>query len=63
MLKNTVNFRPNKELSIVFPSHEGELLDFNREFWANIKVLTKLDYIKWTKLSKMNTLARAEWKL
>lgn len=63
MLKNVIDFRPNKELFIVFPSHEGELLEFNREFWANIKMLTKLDYIKWTNLSEMNRLAREEWKL
>ena len=63
MLKNVIDFRPDKELFIVFPSHETELLEFRREFWASIKVLTKLDYIKWTNLSKMNRLARAEWKL
>ncbi len=61
-LKNTINFRPDKELFIVFPSHEGELLEFNREFRANIRMLTKLDHIKWTNLSEMNRLARVEWK-
>jgi len=63
MLKNVIDFRPDKELFIVFPSHETELLEFNREFWANIKILTNLDYIKWTNLSKMNRLARAEWNV
>jgi len=63
MLKNVIGFRADKELFLVFPSHERELLDFNREFWANIKMLTKLDYIKWTNLSEMDTLAREEWKL
>ncbi|MBU0478217.1 hypothetical protein KKC91_06590 [bacterium] len=63
MLKNVMDFRADKELFLVFPSHEGELLDFNREFWANIKMLSKLRYIKWTDLSEMNRLARAEWKL
>jgi hypothetical protein len=62
-LKNTINFRPDKELFLVFPSHETELLEFGREFWASIKVLTELDYIKWTNLSEMNTLARGEWKI
>ncbi len=62
-LRNVMNFRPDKELFLVFPSHEGELLEFNREFWANIKMLTKLDHIKWTNLSEMDRLARAEWKL
>ena len=62
-LRNTINFKPDKELFLVFPSHEGELLEFNREFRANIKMLTKLDYIKWTNLSEMNRLAREEWKL
>jgi len=61
-LKNVIDFRVNKELFLVFPSHEIELLDFNREFWASIRMLTKLDYIKWTNLSEMNTLARKEWK-
>ncbi len=63
MLKNVIDFRPDKELFIVFPSHEGELLEFNREFWANIRMFSKLRYIKWTNLSKINTLARMEWKL
>ncbi|MCK5594669.1 hypothetical protein KAI19_00650 [bacterium] len=63
MLNNTLNFRLDKELFIVFPSHEGELLEFRREFWASIKILTKLNYIKWTNLAEMDTLARAEWKL
>ena len=62
-LENTLNFRSDRELFLVFPSHEGELLEFNREFWANIKMLTKLNYIEWTNLSEMNRLARAEWKL
>ena len=62
-LKNVMDFRADKELFLVFPSHETELLEFRREFWASIKVLTKLDYIKWTNLSEMNTLARDEWKV
>ncbi|MFH1905591.1 MAG: hypothetical protein ABIK53_08760 [bacterium] len=62
-LKNVIDFRADKELFLVFPSHETELLEFRREFWASIKVLTKLDYIKWTNLSEMNTLAREEWKV
>jgi len=63
MLKNVVEFRQDKQLFLVFPSHETELLEFSREFWANIRMLTKLDYIKWTNLSEMNTLAREEWKV
>jgi len=63
MLKNVMNFRTDKELFLVFPSHETELLEFRREFWESIKVLTKLDYIKWTNLREMNKLARDEWKV
>lgn len=62
-LRNVMNFRPDKELFLVFPSHEGELLDFNREFWANMRMFSKLRHIKWTNLSEMNKLTRAEWKL
>lgn len=59
LLTPALSHRPDQPLFMVFPSHEGEVIQFGRAFRENVRMLMKWpDRVRWTSVHEQVGLAR-----